>query len=223
MAVTSHAIIAAAGFGSRLGLDTPKSLITVCGRPIIEYQLNLLKDFEKVTMVVGFKADLVVSTARTFRKDIRFVYNRDFANTTTLQSYYIGVKDIEESHFILMDGDLIFNKGSFLDFMKISIRYDALIGVAKAGAEYGVFADISEDEFMVNKIGRSESSQYEWANLALLPVEYIENNHTFVYEQLNNFMPLKAKVVDCVEVDSISDLEYAESKLNKDKSYSGLI
>ena len=54
MSFIKHAIISAAGMGTRLGLNTPKCLLKFNGVSIIEHQLDLLRDVEDVRVVVGF-------------------------------------------------------------------------------------------------------------------------------------------------------------------------
>jgi GTP:adenosylcobinamide-phosphate guanylyltransferase len=214
----NHAVIAAAGLGSRLGAHLPKAMIPVLGHSIIEYQLNLLKDFDKVTVIVGYKAEELIQLAGRFRSDIRFIRNSEYDKTTTLQSYYLGIKDIEEDHFVLLDGVLIVSKDDFTAFLRTSETCNALICVAKAGAEYGVFADCTAD-FVCRNIGNIKSGAYEWANLAYLPVSYFEDRPTFVYEQLNQFMPMKALLIDCLEIDSEADLNHAEYVMARDGKY----
>ena len=53
MSPIKHAIVSAAGIGSRLGLNTPKCLVRVGGLRIIDYQLELLRDVEDVVPRAG--------------------------------------------------------------------------------------------------------------------------------------------------------------------------
>lgn len=112
MNAIKHAVIAAAGLGSRLHQGLPKCLTEVNGHKIIEYQLAQLKSIPDVRIVIGYHADEVIRFVHNLRPDIRFVLNKDFATTTTLQSYYIGCHDIHD-YFILLDGDIIPHKSSF--------------------------------------------------------------------------------------------------------------
>jgi len=51
-------IILAAGKGTRMKSDTPKVLHNICGRPMLEYVLDLVKGLkpEKTVAVLGFKS-----------------------------------------------------------------------------------------------------------------------------------------------------------------------
>lgn len=55
------AIVLAAGKGTRMKSDLPKVLVPVCGRPMIRYVVDALREagVEKIVVVVGYKSDLV--------------------------------------------------------------------------------------------------------------------------------------------------------------------
>jgi UDP-N-acetylglucosamine diphosphorylase/glucosamine-1-phosphate N-acetyltransferase len=57
------AVVLAAGKGTRMKSDSPKVLVPVCGRPMIEYVLDALTTggIERIIAVVGYRADLVRS------------------------------------------------------------------------------------------------------------------------------------------------------------------
>ena len=70
MPVVEHVIIAVAGLGSRLGLGKPKCLVELEGRPIIEYQLKLLKNIPDIRIVIGFEEFEVINTIKKIRSDV---------------------------------------------------------------------------------------------------------------------------------------------------------
>lgn len=55
------AVVMAAGKGTRMKSELPKVLVSVCGRPMIEYVLDALRagGVERLLVVVGYRADLV--------------------------------------------------------------------------------------------------------------------------------------------------------------------
>ena len=59
----SQAVILAAGRGTRMGIDHPKCLQVVGGKPIIEWTLGALHDagIDDVLIVAGFRSDLLAS------------------------------------------------------------------------------------------------------------------------------------------------------------------
>jgi len=70
----SLAIVLAAGKGTRMESDLPKVLVPACGRPMIDYVLDVLArlQFNRILVVVGFKAELVRETLGS-RGNIEFV------------------------------------------------------------------------------------------------------------------------------------------------------
>lgn len=117
MNIVKHAVIAAAGFGSRLNRGIPKCLVEVNGHKIIEYQLAQLQEIPDVRLVVGYHADEVIQAVKQLRQDVKFIINDCYDTTTTLQSYYMGCCDLHD-YFLLLDGDIIPHKESFSNFLK---------------------------------------------------------------------------------------------------------
>lgn len=60
-------VVSAAGLGTRLGLNKPKSLVEVAGKPVLQWQLEMLRDVEDVIVVAGFQAKAVVELVRDLR------------------------------------------------------------------------------------------------------------------------------------------------------------
>lgn len=82
-----QAVILAAGEGKRmlpLTLERPKPLVTVLGKPLIEYTLDVLPDeVDEVIMVVGYKAPMIMAhLGDTYNgKTIRYVHQWMAAGT----------------------------------------------------------------------------------------------------------------------------------------------
>ena len=55
------AIVLAAGQGTRMKSSLPKALVEVCGRAMIEYVLDALRNagVQKIIVVVGYRSDLM--------------------------------------------------------------------------------------------------------------------------------------------------------------------
>jgi UDP-N-acetylglucosamine diphosphorylase/glucosamine-1-phosphate N-acetyltransferase len=68
------AVVLAAGKGTRMKSDLPKVLVPVCGRPMIEYVLDMLGEcgVGRTLAVVGYRSDLVRETLAN-RKGLVFV------------------------------------------------------------------------------------------------------------------------------------------------------
>ncbi|MDE6840293.1 MAG: NTP transferase domain-containing protein [Oscillospiraceae bacterium] len=206
MNTLQHAVIAAAGFGSRLNRGIPKCLVEVNGHKIIEYQLALLRDVPDVRIVVGYHADDVIRAAGALRPDITFIVNRHFDTTSTLQSYYMGCSDIHD-FFLLLDGDIIPQRASFQKFLS-HFSGENMIGLAPSTTEDAVF--IHRDSLgCVAAFTREEPSPFEWSNIALLHSDSFEDENIYVYQCIEKFLPVRGEVVERLEIDTPADLQYA--------------
>ncbi len=76
------AIVLAAGQGTRMKSDLPKVLVPVCGRPMIDYVLDMLAEaeIERVIVVVGYRADLIREHLAG-RRGLTFVEQRERLGT----------------------------------------------------------------------------------------------------------------------------------------------
>lgn len=205
-----HAVIAAAGMGTRLHRNMPKVLAEINGRRIVSYQMELLKEIPNVRIVVGYQADEVIQIVKEIRSDVEFVRNENYASTNTLQSYYLGCKDLQEP-FLLMDGDVIPQKDSLEAFLR-EANGGNLIGISEVNTEDAVFVHLDQNH-CIRCFSREEKSLYEWSNIAVVHPKLLAYENTYVYEQLEKFLPLPAKCVVRLEVDTPSDIQYAESIL----------
>ena len=57
MSVSKTIVISCAGMGTRLGIGTTKALIDIEGKPLILRQLEILKDFDDIRIVVGYQME----------------------------------------------------------------------------------------------------------------------------------------------------------------------
>lgn len=210
----NYAIIAAAGVGRRLGKNLPKCLIEVNERKIIEYQLELLKDFKNIVIIVGFKHLEVIEFVKKIRDDVIFIINSDFASTTTLQSYYLA-KEVVSENAIFIDGDMIIEKKSFKDFINIceNTYIDSLIGISRNIFSDPVYVHVKNE--MVTKFTRTEESEYEWANLAYINTSILEYLPINFFQLLEKHLPTHVKEYTRYEVDTLEDLNYIET--NKER------
>ncbi|WP_431478297.1 NTP transferase domain-containing protein [Massilia eburnea] len=122
----THAIILAAGLGSRLKENTkalPKCLVPVSGRPILERMLEQLSalDVCRVTIVVGyldhairqFVAGWSMLQLRPLQVD--FVFNERYAQTGSVFSLEMALHaadtERDRQHLLLIEGDVVIDRG----------------------------------------------------------------------------------------------------------------
>ena len=216
MSTIEHAVIAAAGMGTRMGRGRPKCLEVIRGRAIIDHQLALLEAVPDVRIVVGFQELSVMEHVRRIRSDVIFVRNGNFHSTTTLQSLWLGDQGLVDP-CLIMDADIVFEPASFQAFITACHDGRSRIGITPARTDDAVFVRTAgaDDNLTVVGFSREKSAEYEWANLALLRPEQFADQPRYVYERLDELLPLQASVIDAYEVDTPNDLARVEQFLSR--------
>ena len=202
-----YAVISAAGLGSRLEMNIPKCLLEVNGRKIIDYQLELLKKVPNIRVVVGFMEEEVIKYIKSVRQDVLFVRNPDFNKTTNAYSLYLGSYDIKKP-FLSLDGDLLISRQEFRKFLGIC-KKDNLVGIGHAKTEDAVFVDF--DGQRIKTFSMKKKFDYEWTGLVYLSNIKIQKNKKYVFNVLEDYLPIKAHVIDSFEIDTPSDFKLAQN------------
>ncbi len=128
-----QAIILAAGYGRRLSGYTrePKCLLGINNKPIIQHQLEMLKDFgiRDVVVVTGYASDKVEGFLRSIDTvNVVTVHNPFYKMTNVLGSFWFGMKELRED-FLYLEGDTIFERAVIKDVINsasdcaLSIKY----------------------------------------------------------------------------------------------------
>ena len=206
--LVKHAVISAAGLGSRLELNIPKCLVDIGTRKIIDYQLDLLRDIENVRLVVGFMEDTVIDHVVRIRDDVLFVRNPDYQSTSNSYSLHLATKDLTEP-FLTIDGDLLIEPQSFEDFLGCCDGGESIVGVTETKSEEAVFAHLDCGEETVRAFSLDEKSAYEWSGIAYLKNVDIQKNAGFVFREIGRFLPLPIQKIACHEIDTPEDLNNA--------------
>jgi choline kinase len=110
-------IILSAGQGKRLlplTAETPKCLLPIQGKKLIEWQIDtlLVTGIDRVSVVVGYGADQVerLLTQRYGVGRITLIQNPKFAETDNLVSCWMARDEMNED-FFLLNGDTLFEAG----------------------------------------------------------------------------------------------------------------
>jgi len=205
-------IITAAGFGKRLGYNIPKSLVVINGKTIIERQLEILKNFKDIRIVVGFKASEVINQVKKIRKDILFVVNHNYSTTTPLNSLFLA-SQFAKKNILYIDGDLLISKKSVKNIVKSK---STTLGIIKTYSSEPVCTDIikKKSKYHIIQFTR-EKREFEWSGLMYTKKENIKNLPKFVYQLFVKNLPLNAIIIDACEIDTKQDLEYAKKWIKK--------
>lgn len=123
-------VILAAGRGSRalpLSMKYPKPLLPVLNRPILEYQIEALKNagINEVIIVIGFLGDKIkkyFGNGQKYGVDISYVYDN---NPQGIASSLFSVKDKTQGPFVLFLGDIFMDNIDLLPSIKKFNEYEA--------------------------------------------------------------------------------------------------
>lgn len=212
MSFVKHAVICAAGMGTRLGMNMPKCLVKVGDKTIMQYQLELLKDVEDIRIVVGFMEEKVIEHVLNIRKDITFIRNMNYQNTTNAYSLSLGAEYLNED-YLMLDGDLLIPNIQYENFVNTIRKNELLIGITPSKTEEAVFVKVSNNQCV--GFERNISGKYEWSGIAYIPKNAeISKNGKFVYQELEKYLPCNINVLECYEIDTPKDLSIAHNFFN---------
>lgn len=108
------ALILAAGVSRRLyphTYDTPKCLLKVGGKPIINYQLEALHqiNIKEIIIIVGYHREILINHVQESFPDFdfKFIINHHFFETNTAYSLYLGRYELK-TDILLMNADVVY-------------------------------------------------------------------------------------------------------------------
>ena len=194
-------VICCAGMGTRLGIGTTKALVRIHGKPLILRQLELLKDYSDIRIVVGYQAEKIIEVVTQHRKDIMFAFNYDYERTGVAESLARGSVG-SRKYVVAMDGDLLVNPEDFKAFMEIP---GECIGVGKPSSSEPVYVSIDEHGNTVS-FKKSENPM-EWMGLAKIKAQSVKSGYHHVYDLLTECLPLPAYSIRTREIDTPEDYE----------------
>ena len=212
----NNVVICAAGIGSRLGFDMPKCMVPLGEHRLIYYLLKALDSIENIWMVVGFKEDEVISYVKSIRKDVIFVRNPEYRTTSNSFSLYLGSHIIKEP-FLNVDGDMILDKTSFMEFVDSINPGEDVIAYTDAKTEDAVFVELNDHD-EVTKFSREPISSWEWSGVACFSNIEMDKDGKYVYQVLEKDLPIAGRYLKCFEIDTPEDLHLLRRNI-KDIDY----
>lgn len=216
------AILLAAGMGTRLRpltLDTPKSLIKVNKRPMLETQIEFLREkgISEIIVVTGY-----LSEKFEYLKDkygVKLVYNDKYDIYNNIYTMSL-VKDYLPDSYVI-DADIYLHN----NFIDENINKSTYFSGYKEGFKNEWILEF-DDENKVNNIRVGDDEGYilcgvsYWnehdGNLIVKKLEEVINNHDFknlYWDDIvkDNIEKLDVRIkkinsTDCFEIDSLEDL-----------------
>jgi choline kinase len=216
-------IILAAGRGSRLGRDVPKALLEIAeNTTILDIQLrnlSTISSIEDVTVVVGFRSELITQKY----SDLSFVYNDRYDRTNTAASLLLALEKTIEDDILWLNGDVVFdgnilrrltqkNPDHNLIFVKNSccgeeeIKYT----VDKRGAVGHISKTVRDglgEAVGINFIRQQDLPTLVACLTECTPADYFEKAIELAIERGVSFLPADIGDDFCTEVDFEEDLQ----------------
>ena len=171
---STKAVILSAGQGRRLlplTENSPKCLLPVSGKTIIEWQIDALlaTGIEDISVVTGFQTGLVEALLQqrySDYKQIRTLFNPFFEVADNLASCWIA-RSVMDCNFLLLNGDTIFDVSLLtqvlesesapitlsIDYKKVYDADDMKVQLDEKGLVKHVNKTLSEDQIDAESIG----------------------------------------------------------------------
>lgn len=209
-----RAIILAAGLGTRLRPmtdNTPKALIKVKDKPLVEYQIEYLKEkgIDEIIIVVGYLHEQFDYLKEKY--GVKLVFNEKYAEYNNFYSLYLVKDYLEDSYVIDADNYL------FKNMFRSDINRSTYFSVYREDCENEWFL-IYGDDYKVkdiivdSKAGRILSGVSFWDKET---AEKINKFIDFAYDS-NEFMDL---YWDNMVKDNISELDVYVEELEANSIY----
>lgn len=193
-------IICCAGMGTRLGIGTTKALIDICGKPLIIHQLEQLKEYDDIRIVVGFQAENVIEVVKKYRKDIMFVFNYDYESTGPAASLFKGLTGARR-YIITIDGDLLVNPDDF----KVFLDYQGeCLASSTITSDEPVLLTVKDEQAIAFS---EENSNLEWPGLAKIEKSRLKKENGYIFEMIRPLLPVNVINMRAREIDTPEDYE----------------
>ena len=173
------AVIMAGGKGTRLRpltLDTPKPLLKVADKPIIEYNIDRLKDYgvRNITLTIKYLGQQIIDyIGDGHEKDLNINYIEEDEPLGTIGAVSI-VKNLDNDYVLVMNSDLLTNI-DYEDMFKELLEKKGEMIVATTPYEvqipYGVIE--VEDERIVALKEKPTYTYYSNAGIYIIKKEHI--------------------------------------------------
>ena len=228
-----NAIVVAAGFGSRLrplSYSTPKPLIEVFNKPIIERNIEFLleKEIKDIYVIVGYSKEKFEYLKEKY-KGIRLVYNDKYNIYNNIYSLYLVREYLEDTYII--EGDIYLNRNIFEKELKKSCYFSKKIN--KENSEWQLI--IEEEKVKKVEIGGKNNyimsgisfwNKEDSLKIKKLLEEYINNEEIkknyywdhIIKENIKEFKNIGIKPLleeDIYEIDTLDELSELDNSYKK--------
>lgn len=202
MSVPTTVVVNAAGLGSRLGLNLPKALLDIEGRPLVAWQLAMLEDVEDVRVVLGYRAAEVADAVFSVRPDATIVLNHDFSSTGTAASFLRGAAGAA-GQVVSLDCDLLVHPDDLRTFIE---QPAPLLGVFRPQSVDPVLVQVVEQHgrsVAVDFTTAHQADPWEWSGLVSLRhvQEVPADARGHIFQMIAPLLPIPIQEIRAREVD----------------------
>ena len=206
MSVSKTIVISCAGMGTRLGIGTTKCLVDIDGKPLIIRQLEQLKDFDDIRIVVGYQMERVMEVVNSYRKDILFVLNQNYRNTGTGGSFSLAMRHAREL-IVSLDGDLLVHPDDLARVLKSD--EECVCGGIPCTEDPMLMKTLVQDGKIYGVGFSREEGEYEWTGLAQVRTARLTQGDHHVCDMMVPLLPLPMELIRTKEIDTMADYEHA--------------
>ena len=201
------ALVMAGGKGTRMGTTQEKPLVKVCGRPVIEYVLEALKNARKVNSIVVAVSSCTPETAKHMEKCHVKVVETPGKNYVSDLGY--AAQSLKLGVFLAIAADLPLVKGEILD--SIVDRYE------RCGKPALTVAVPLETK---TRLGMSAEYSFKMDEADVVPVgiNVIDGHKRYGDEWLDQEIYLLNQEELAVNINTPQELQIAERLLSKKSS-----
>jgi choline kinase len=212
VSVPTTVVVNAAGLGSRMGLNRPKALVEIDGRPLIAWQLAMLDPVEDVRVVLGYRAAAVAEVVFDLRPDATVVLNHEFASTGTAASFLRGAAGAE-GPVLSLDCDLVVHPHDLRTFIEDP---GPALGVFPRQSIDPVLVQVSQEGGARVATGFTRDARdedWEWSGLVSLQhaSDVADSARGHIFEMVAPLLPLPIRQIRAREVDYEEEIEEMEA------------
>ena len=201
-------LLLAGGRGQRMG-GQDKGLVEWQGRPLIAWQMELLRDVSDVRVVLGYCASDVSDVVFQVRPEAMVVLNHEFASTGTAASLMRGSLGAP-GQVVSLDCDLIVHPDDLRLFTHGS---GPMLGTLPVQSEEPVFVRVeraTDGSMLARDFDRSPvAGDHEWSGLVRFDPRspHLGPSRGHVFELVRPLLPMAAVTVRAREVDFPDEIE----------------
>lgn len=195
-------IICCAGMGG-------KALVNVLGKPIIIRQLELLNEYDDVRIVIGLHAESLIDVVTKYRKDVMFVFDRDYINNGVATSISKGMINCRQ-YVVSIDGDTLVDPKEFLTIMEYP---SSCICGTKPVSKESLYLKINDNGLVCSFC--NERTDIEWGGINKFEAQKVDSFRRSFTEMLDSLFPLPLLNIHARKIEMMEDYDKMSAWVEK--------